>query len=436
MPIDASIPLRVNQPALMTPADVVSLRALSTQSKRGELAYQQERRGMEEQQAARQILSEPDAVDESGLPSLASIRKLYTVAPEIGQKLALTRESHAAREESINLQRAQALAALDTNEARRSDRLTAAALSQYRSYDNAYEMKKAAGASEEEAMRAASEARKAQVDADFAAGRMPGITRAQIDEQLGLPIDHMIVRGRLRALDPAGYRAEKQVIVQEKQAETSEKRADTDAQRAADQSRRDAQRLQIEQQKLQLDKDKVEKGPPQKALPISASQKLMENQQNLNKARSALDLIQSKTGKGATGVKGILPDFVLQRTDPEGVMTRAAIADLGSMVIHDRSGAAVTASEFPRLKPFIPTFTDDQPTVVKKLKRFLQVYQEIVDDAAEFYKESGYKVPELKSSKQPAKSAPSAPSATKQPPAGPFSDPAKERRYQEWKRRQ
>lgn len=143
----------------------------------------------------------------------------------------------------------------------------------------------------------------------------------------------------------------------------------------------------------------------ERALPTSAAQKLMENQQNLRRAEQALALAsgQQTAGvggvpdavgdKNATGLKGFLPDAVLQRIDPEGVDTRAAIADLGSLVIHDRSGAAVTAAEFPRLRPFIPQATDDSETVKKKLGRFVTEYRNVVNEASDFYKESGYKVP-------------------------------------------
>lgn len=143
----------------------------------------------------------------------------------------------------------------------------------------------------------------------------------------------------------------------------------------------------------------------QKPMPASASKSMLENTQNLRKAKQAAALVEGKTLSGAggemqgdtaaTGFKGYLPNAVLQRTDPSGTSTRAAIADLGSMVIHDRSGAAVTASEYPRLAPFIPKETDDQDTVKKKLANFVSVYQQIVDDSSEFYGEQGYKVPSL-----------------------------------------
>jgi hypothetical protein len=45
------------------------------------------------------------------------------------------------------------------------------------------------------------------------------------------------------------------------------------------------------------------------------------------------------------------------------------------MTVHDRSGAAVTVSEFKRLAPFIPTTTDDTATVKKKLGRMRQLIE-------------------------------------------------------------
>ncbi|MBA3773993.1 MAG: hypothetical protein H0X13_16330 [Ramlibacter sp.] len=130
-------------------------------------------------------------------------------------------------------------------------------------------------------------------------------------------------------------------------------------------------------------------GPPLKAIPPSANTAIVSNLQNLNRARSALALLDGQelgTAKGdpdATGWKGYLPNDALNRIDPRGVDTRAAIADLGSMVIHERSGAAVTASESPRLKPFIPLATDDRATAKKKLERFVSIYQAETDALGE-----------------------------------------------------
>jgi hypothetical protein len=166
--------------------------------------------------------------------------------------------------------------------------------------------------------------------------------------------------------------------------------------------KRDQLDTQMAIAKLQIgSKEKIAemKGEKGKALPGSVGQKFMENSQNLRMAERALDLISGKTVEGmkgdpnATGMKGYLPDAILQRTDPAGVETRAAIANLGSMIIHDRSGAAVTASEYPRLRPFIPTVNDDPPTIRKKLNQFVMEYKKINEEMADFYKETGYTVP-------------------------------------------
>lgn len=134
------------------------------------------------------------------------------------------------------------------------------------------------------------------------------------------------------------------------------------------------------------------KGATGRPLPGSIGQKFMDNSQNLRMAENALQAIQDN--RNATGIKGYLPDAVLQRVDPKGVETRSAIANLGSMIIHDRSGAAVTVSEFPRLRPFIPLATDGPDVAEKKLKQFVTEYQKINQEMTEFYQQAGYTIPE------------------------------------------
>jgi hypothetical protein len=141
----------------------------------------------------------------------------------------------------------------------------------------------------------------------------------------------------------------------------------------------------------------------EKSLPTPVAQKLLENQNNLYNVRKALALTQGHTvddvegDASATGYKGFLPNAVLQRVDPQGVATRAEIANIGSMIIHDRSGAAVTAAETPRLMPFIPTATDDDDAVQTKLKRFVNEYERIQNETKDYFTESGFKVPNLAS---------------------------------------
>jgi hypothetical protein len=87
-------------------------------------------------------------------------------------------------------------------------------------------------------------------------------------------------------------------------------------------------------------------------------------------------LLKLRQRPEGVGVKGLVPDIVLQRMDPEGVALRAAIADIGSLVIHDRSGAAVTAAEMPRLEPFIPRDYDTPATLRTKLQRMKEIIEE------------------------------------------------------------
>ena len=137
-------------------------------------------------------------------------------------------------------------------------------------------------------------------------------------------------------------------------------------------------------------------------IPASINTAIVNNNQSLSKLDAAIALLEGKDvgtsdskmlgDKEATGWKGLLPPIALNRIDPKGVDARAAVADIGSLILHDRSGAAVTASESPRLMPFIPSSTDDNATVLKKLKR-LREYQATENDllSSQYSEDAGYK---------------------------------------------
>jgi hypothetical protein len=108
-----------------------------------------------------------------------------------------------------------------------------------------------------------------------------------------------------------------------------------------------------------------------KQIPQGINQAIIKNVQTLRQLDDTIALLGKNPD--ATGYKGYLPGAILNRMDPEGVNARAGVADIGSLVLHDRSGAAVTAAESPRLMPFIPLSTDDNATVVKKLKRMREI---------------------------------------------------------------
>lgn len=144
-------------------------------------------------------------------------------------------------------------------------------------------------------------------------------------------------------------------------------------------------------------------GKPLKPIPASVNSAIIANRQSNNQIDRALTLLSGENignpkeggmegDKSATGFKGMLPQAILNRVDPKGVATRAEIADIGSLKIHDRSGAAVTISEAPRLMPFIPTATDDAATVEKKLRRLKLEIENESKAMGEFYgKDQGYR---------------------------------------------
>ena len=151
---------------------------------------------------------------------------------------------------------------------------------------------------------------------------------------------------------------------------------------------------------------------PLKDIPANVNTAIITNSQNLNKVNQAIDLLSGKDvgalkgDKEATGWKGYAPQAILNRSDPKGVDTRAMISDIGSLILHDRSGAAITASESPRLMPFIPLATDDNKTALKKLTRFKQLYEQEQQAFADTYsKDQGYRP-------SPTKSAGGGPSKT------------------------
>jgi hypothetical protein len=72
----------------------------------------------------------------------------------------------------------------------------------------------------------------------------------------------------------------------------------------------------------------------------------------------------------AVGIKANVPDWLLQRTDPEGNALRIAVSNVGGHEFHDLSGAAVSMSEAQRLK-YIPSEKDSAVALKTKLHQML-----------------------------------------------------------------
>jgi len=144
-------------------------------------------------------------------------------------------------------------------------------------------------------------------------------------------------------------------------------------------------------------------------IPSGIAKGIVNNRQQMDKIDNALAAVDANPD--AFGGNNYLPDVATQRLPGKafsgGVDARAKIADIGSLVLHDRSGAAVTASEFPRLKPFIPVATDDAKTVKIKLQNLRANISSMQEETEALYSpETGYR-PIPKSSAHAQESAPS-----------------------------
>lgn len=130
-----------------------------------------------------------------------------------------------------------------------------------------------------------------------------------------------------------------------------------------------------------------------KDIPPAVNTKIIEGKQglsNIDKAIAAADAHPDAFGltnmvPGVQTVKG-------QWGSQDNVDARAQVANIGSLKLHDRSGAAVSASEFPRLAPFIPSASDSAKTVVTKLKQMKRIAEEELGLYAEAYSpDNGYR---------------------------------------------
>jgi hypothetical protein len=133
-----------------------------------------------------------------------------------------------------------------------------------------------------------------------------------------------------------------------------------------------------------------------KPVPPTINTAMTQNQVVLNKIARVQDLIDKNPD--STGlVKGVLPSGLVNRLDKAGTDTRAKLAELAATKVHDLSGAAVSVSEFGRLKPFLPQPTDNVDTLRTKLAGMKAEIEDIVNATNQIYsEEQGYKpIPSL-----------------------------------------
>lgn len=167
-------------------------------------------------------------------------------------------------------------------------------------------------------------------------------------------------------------------------------------------------------------------GSGKDAMPSGLQGKFIQNMGTQAEIQNALKFVRSTPG--AFGLQNMLPDSITQRMGGDkgaaGVQARASVANIGSRVIHDRSGATVTIAEMPRLKPFIPGPTDSPETIENKLIALDREVNIINDMFAQGYPMSAL-VKNLRGTPAPGAGAgaPQAPGAQPAPGAVPAQPP-------------
>jgi hypothetical protein len=154
-----------------------------------------------------------------------------------------------------------------------------------------------------------------------------------------------------------------------------------------------------------------------KDIPATVNAKIIEGSQGLDNIDKAIAAVEANPG--AFGMVNAIP-FVerARQGDSGGVDARAQVANIGSLKLHDRSGAAVSASEFPRLAPFIPSSSDSPKAIVTKLKKMKEIAEGELGLFTDTYsEEGGYKPSPILSKRVAAAAAKGAKPAQAAPPA-------------------
>jgi hypothetical protein len=155
--------------------------------------------------------------------------------------------------------------------------------------------------------------------------------------------------------------------------------AESRAQEAADRA--------IRKEEQDLIKQEADKYKP---IPEKQFEAQVANNALINKIDNALAEIDKRPD--AFGFKNYMPDAVMQRYDPEGVVARGAVAEIASQKRHDLSGAAVSKEEEEKLKPFLPLSTDDAPAAKQKLEAYKKLVLDVNNERRKLYiKDYGYK---------------------------------------------
>lgn len=142
------------------------------------------------------------------------------------------------------------------------------------------------------------------------------------------------------------------------------------------------------------------KAKPEKQLPAAQLKAYEGNLTSIKNIDDAIKQVEANPDSfgvkfAASSIPGMagVGNTASELLDPAGVPARAAVANIGSLKIHDRAGSATTASETPRLMPFVPQVHNDAKAIVQKLKEIKAEAIRRQDSIIELANNQGYKAP-------------------------------------------
>ncbi len=106
MPIDASIPLQVKQPKLITPGELMSLQDLSTRNQLNQTSLQEKQMDLQNRNSMLDIMRSPGATDpNTGMLTPAGLGQITQINPKMGMELGHQQQQLSLQSMAINEKR-------------------------------------------------------------------------------------------------------------------------------------------------------------------------------------------------------------------------------------------------------------------------------------------------------------------------------------------
>jgi hypothetical protein len=124
--------------------------------------------------------------------------------------------------------------------------------------------------------------------------------------------------------------------------------------------------------------------------PVGGQKAIIGDRKTIQQIRDTIKLVRENPK--SFGLQNAIGDEAMTRYDPKGVAARAAVTAVSGVKFHDFAGSAQTPKEIGRLRPFIPSSTNDAKSVITKLEKLQEEAERNLDVNENFYSpENGYR---------------------------------------------